>query len=39
MLPFMDFVVVPVQLSEVMVLEVVVKRLEELIEGNHGLVG
>ena len=39
MLPFMEFVVPAVHLSEVMVLEVVVERLEELIEGDHGLVG
>ena len=37
MLPFADFVVVLVELSEVVVLEVVVEVLEELIEGNHGL--
>jgi hypothetical protein len=38
-LPFVDFVVVLVELSEVMVLEVVVEGLEELIEGNYGLLG
>ena len=38
-LPFVYFVVVLVELSEVVVLEVVVEVLEELIEGNHGLLG
>lgn len=37
--PFFDGVIVPVQLSEVMVLEVVVERLEEQIERSHRLVG
>lgn len=38
-LPLIEFVVPPVHLSEVVILEVGVEDLEELIEGNHGLVG
>lgn len=39
MLWLLECVIPVMQLSEVMVLEAVVERLEELVDGNHGLVG
>ena len=38
-LAFIERVIPAVHLCEVMVLEAVVERLEELVDGNHSLIG